>query len=162
MRKLLAPFVLAFALIAAPSSAETITSSAAKIQFDAPDNWKQKKDGDAITIMDKQEDVAIAFIIVDAGAVDKATEALDKQLKKTVKKLKWEKEKDVTINGLEGVSIEGDGQIDGKDVDILVLVLDTPATDKDLIVLAIGEDAKLDKHEAEVKGVFKSIKPKKK
>jgi hypothetical protein len=159
MRKFILPFVLAFATITGTALAETLTSESAKVKFDEPKGWHHRGDGDVITIMDKEEDVAIAFMSVPDGAVVKATEALEKQLSKTVSSLKWEKEEKVKVNGMEGVSVSGDGQIDGKSVDILVLVLNTPSPDHDLIVLAMGEDARLAKHKAEVKGVFKSLKP---
>ena len=159
MRKTVIPFLLAFACVAAPAFAKTMTSSSAKVSFDEPKGWHHKGDGDAITILDKDEDVAIAFMSVGDHAVEKATEELGKQLKNSVQNLKWEPEKKTEINGMKGISVAGDGMVDGKSVDLVVLVLDTPSPDHDLIVLAIGEDARIAKHGDEIKAVFKSIKP---
>ena len=160
MRKLFASVLAAVLLVVAPAIAETtLTHDVAKVTITVPKNWKSKKDGDAITLTDKAEDTAVAFAVVDAGDLKLAGKRLEKYLAKKVQKLKWEKEEKADINGMKGVALEGDGRIDGKDIDLLVLVIDTPNPDKDLFVIAIAEDDVLEQHEDEVKFVFKNIKP---
>ena len=159
MRKVFGSIVLAVLFVVAPALAETITHDVAKVTISVPKGWKSVKDGDAVTLMDKAEDTAVAFALVDAGDLKLASKRLDKYLEKKVKQLKWEKEEKANVNGMPGVALEGDGRIDGKDIDLAVLVLDTPNPDKDLFVIAIAEDAVLDQHIDEVKFVFKNLKP---
>jgi predicted Zn-dependent protease len=159
MRKLFGSVLAAALLVVAPALAETITHDVAKVTISVPKGWKSQKDGEALTLMDKAEDTAVAFAVVDADDLKLAGKRLEKYLAKKVKNLKWEKEEKATINGMKGVALEGDGRIEGKDIDLMVLVLDTPNPDKDLFVIAIAEDDVLDQHEDEVKYVFKNLKP---
>ena len=159
MRKVFGSIVLAIALVVAPAFAETITHDVAQVSIGVPKGWKSKKDGEALTLMDKSEDTAVAFAVVDAGDLKDAAKRLDKHLQKKIKNLKWTKEEKANINGMKGVALDGDGMLDGKDVDLAVLVLDTPNPDKDLFVIAIAEDDVLDDHIDEVKFVFKNLKP---
>ncbi|GAC1539170.1 MAG: hypothetical protein NVS3B10_30000 [Polyangiales bacterium] len=84
---------------------------------------------------------------------------LDKHLAKTIKKLTWKKEEKVDINGMKGIMLDGDGELAGKNIDLAVLVLDTPSKDKDLFVIAVAEDAKLAAHKDEIRFVFKHLQP---
>lgn len=159
MRKVVGSIVLAIGLIVAPAFAETITHDVAKVSIGVPKGWKSQKDGEALTLMDKAEDTAVAFAMVDAGDLKDASKRLDKHLAKKIKKLKWTKEEKANVNGMKGIALEGDGELDGKDIDLAVLVLDTPNPDKDMFVIAIAEDDVLDDHIDEVKFVFKNLKP---
>lgn len=159
MRKLVQSLVLAIGLVTLPAYAETITHHEAKVSIEVPEHWKVKKDGNAITLMDKAEDTAVAFAVVDSGEIKQAAKRLEKHLEKKIKKLKWKKEEKIEINGMTGVALDGDGEIDGTDVDLTVLILRTPNKEKDLIVTAIAEDAKLAKHIDSVKFIFKHLKP---
>lgn len=159
MRKVIGPLALALALVAAPALAETFTHKVAKVTFEIPDNWKSKGDGDSLTVMDKKEDTAVAFVLVDSEDLKTASKRLDKNLSKKIKNLTWKKEEKVNINGMKGIALEGDGESEGKNIDLAVIVLDTPNPDKDLFVIAIAEDAVLAQHKAEIKGIFNSIKP---
>ena len=159
MRKLFGSVLAAVVLVVTPVLAETITNDVAKVTISVPKGWKTQKDGEAITLMDKEEDTAVAFAVVDAADLKLAGKRLEKYLAKKVKKLTWEKEEKVTINGMKGIALEGDGRIEGKDVDLAVLVLDTPNPDKDLFVIGIAEDDVLEQHKDEIKFIFKNIKP---
>lgn len=160
MRKLL-PFVLAAVLVAAPAFAETITHDVAQVSIGVPKGWKVKKNGQALTLADAKEDAAVAFAVVDSDDLKHAAKRMEKHLAAKVKGLKWTKEEKVTINGMKGVALDGDGTIDGKNVDLAVVVLDTPNPDKDLFVIAVAEDEMLAKHREEIKFVFKNLKPSK-
>lgn len=159
MRLPFVPFMLAAALVAIPAFADTITHKVAKISIDVPDNWKSSKDGDVITLTDKHEDVGISFVVVDTGSIRSAKKAAKIALKDTVKGMTFKEEKDVEINGMKGEAVDGDGTLDGKNIDFMAMVLDTPNDDKDLVVIALAEDEKLARHEKEVEHVFKHLKP---
>jgi hypothetical protein len=161
MRLLPSALVLASAtLIASPAFADSITHKRAKITIEVPDDWKSSTNGDQIDLSDADGDVAITFLVVDSGSTHKATKAARKELAKRVKKLSFDKEEEVEVNGMNGIAVKGDGFLGDINVDILLVVLDTPADDRDLLAIAIGNDANLDKHKQEVEWVFSHLHPK--
>jgi hypothetical protein len=159
MRKLFASFFLAASLIAVPALAETLTHKVAKVSIGVPANWHSSKDGDVLTLSDKNDDVAASFVVVDSGSIKKAAKAAGKELAKKIKDLKLGKEEKININGMEGVMVDGDGRLNGKDIDLAIIVIDTPNDDKDLMIIALGEDEKIAKHKKEIKYLFDHIEP---
>ncbi len=159
MRKLVASFAIAASLVAVPALAETLTHKVAKVSIEVPASWHSTKDGDVLTLSDKNDDVAASFVVVDAGSLKKAVKAAEKELAKKIKNLTFGKTETVKINGMEGVAVDGDGRLDGKDIDLAIVVLDTPNDEKDLMIIALGEDAKLAAHKKEVKYLFEHITP---
>jgi hypothetical protein len=161
MRKVLVSLVvLAAALVVAPALADTVSLKSIKLNVDAPKGWVTEKDGDKVTLKDKKdhEEVAVLFMSVPDGSKEQAKKVAKEQLEKAIKDLKCEEEKDIETNGLKGKSIDCTGQADGKNVDISIVVLDTPAKDKDLFILAAADHAKVKAHKDELKSIFKSIK----
>jgi hypothetical protein len=156
MRSILIGTVLATALVGT-AAADSITMKKAKVTIDVPDNWKSSKNGDEVDLSDKHDDVAISFVTVDAGAINAATKAVGKSLGSKIDKLTFKKEEKVSFGGMKGISISGDGFLHGVNIDLAVVVLDTPADDKDLVIIAIGEDAKLAKHMDEIVHVFQNL-----
>lgn len=152
---------VAVALTAAPmmASADTIVDPVAHVAIDIPDGWSGQTKGDMVLLADKHGDVAMSFVHVDAGAVKAASRAVGVYIGKLVDKLVLKGEKAVTIDGMQGVVIDGDGFLKGVNIDLAVMILDTPATDKDLLIFAIAEDAKLARHKAEIKYVFEHLHP---
>jgi hypothetical protein len=151
---------LTLGLAATPALADTITHRLAKVTIDVPDTWKSATNGDVITLADQHENVAISFGVVDAGAVHHATKVAVSNLGEKIKHLNFKAEQAVSFNGLAGYAIEGDGTVDGKDISLMVAVLDTPSDDKDLLIVALGEDVKLVKHKDEVLYIFNHLRPK--
>ena len=158
MRTLLTATILTTALLGS-AAADTITMKRARVTIEVPDNWKSSKNGDQVDLSDKHDDVAITFLAVDAGAVKSATKAVGRELGKKIDKLTFTNEQKVSFNGMDGVSVDGDGFLNGVNIDLSIVVLDTPSDDKDLLIIAIGEDAKLARHKDEVVYVFKHLHP---
>jgi hypothetical protein len=138
---------------------ETLVHGTAHITIELPSGWTSKKEGDSLTVSDPQGEVVVAFMVIPVGAVKEAANALGENLGKNVKDLKLGEGEEIDINGMRGKFIEGDGSIDGTSVDILVALIDTPSNEKDLMILAIAEDATLARHKAEVRFLFKHVKP---
>jgi len=160
MRRSIFSLAVAAVVFATPALAgETLTNQAARVTVTVPDTWKSKVDGTVLTLMDKKGDTAVAFTLVDAGDLKDASKRLGASLGQKVQNLKWVREEKVDVNGMKGVELDGDGFIDKKDHDLAVLILDTPNPDKDLLVIAIAEDAVLAKHRKEIKFVFRNLKP---
>jgi hypothetical protein len=160
MRSVLTGLVLATVLAATPAFADTITHRAAKISIDVPDKWHSSTDGDVITLADKHEDCAVTFAVVDAGMVKQGVKAAKHQLEKTIDKLTLSEPSSVEFNGMEGIMVSGDGFLNGTNIDLAIVVLDTPSDEHDLIVIALGEDAKLARHMDEIKYIFNHLRPK--
>jgi len=160
MRKSVLTSVLAAAtLFAIPALAETLTHRVARVTIDVPKGWHSSTDGDVLKLADKDEDVATAFMVIDSGAIGQAAKRAGKELERRIKQIKVTKEEKITVNGMPGAVVEGDGRLEGTDIDWAVLVLDTPNDDKDLLMIAIGEDAKLARHKGEVRYVIEHIQP---
>jgi hypothetical protein len=162
MRTSVASLVLALCLLATPALAKTLTHSIAKVSIGIPPGWKsQAGDNGVLTLSDKKEEIAATFVVIDSGAIKKAAFAAGKELGKRIKKLKFGKEEPVNINGMKGVKVPGEGILGGTSIAILLLVVDTPNEDKDLMIITLGEDAKIAKHMKHIKYLFANIKPSK-
>jgi hypothetical protein len=159
MRRLLTGLAVATALIATPAMADTIAFKAARVNIDVPDGWKSSTDTNVITVSDRHEDVAISFTAVDAGAVKQSAKYLRKMLANRIDKLTLTDPQSVTVNGMAGVALSGDGFLNGVNIDLAIIVLDTPSDTNDLIVFALGEDAKLARHADEVQQIFHRLRP---
>jgi len=138
---------------------ETISHASAHISIELPAGWTSESDKDSLTVADPAEEVVVIFIVVPVGAVKETANALGENLSKNVDNLKLGEGEDITINGMAGKVIEGDGTVKEMNVDILVAIVDTPADDKDLMIVAIAEDAKLSRHKSEVRYLFEHLKP---
>ncbi len=141
------------------SSAERIEHKGARVAITVPKGWKTKQDGEVLTVMDQNEDVAAAFTVVEESALGQASQNVGKSLGEKIQNLKFGKEEKIDINGMKGIAIDGDGQMSGVDVDLMVVVLDTPVEGKAMMILAIAEDAKLARHKDELKFLFSNITP---
>lgn len=160
MQKLALSLLVATALFAVPAqAAETVTNKAARVTVSVPDGWKFKGEGEDLVVYDNANDVAADFDLVKTDDLNTAAKRLGTYLATKVDGLKWVKEEKVDVNGMKGVVLGGDGSLKGTNIDLIVLILDTPNPDKDLVVLAIAEDAKIAKHKNSINYLFNNIKP---
>jgi hypothetical protein len=150
--------ILAICIISSPALADRLTHKVARVSIEVPKGCKSAGDK-VLTIGDPDDEVAVSFVVVDSGSIGRAAKAAGRQLAKTIKKLAIGKGEKITLNGMPGVKIEGTGRMEHKRVDLMILVLDTPAEDRDLMVIAIGESAKIGKHKRALRHVFDNIKP---
>jgi hypothetical protein len=155
----LAPSFLAVALFAVPALADTLTYSAAKVSVDIPQGWSASKSGNQLTVESPHGDVAASFVAVPDGAVQKAGEAVGRELAKVIDKIAVKDTEEVTVNGMKGSVVSGDGRLKGVDIDWMVMVLNTPSPDNDLMVVAMGEDAKIAARKPEVRYLFNHLRP---
>ena len=153
-----APF-LVLVLSAASAFANTTSYPSAKVAFDAPAGWTTTIRPDQVVVTDAPGDVAASFVVVPSGAINAASQAAGRSLATTITNIKVTDDQKVTINGMKAELVAGDGRLKGTDIDWMVAVIDTPAADKDLMVIAIAEDAKLAAHKPEVRYLFEHIRP---
>jgi hypothetical protein len=159
MRTVLTTLVLATAVVASPALADTIAYREAHVNINVPDGWRASNDDGNITLHDRHQDVAISFTAVDAGAVKQASHYLKHMLADRIDNLTLSDPQDITVNGMAGVALSGDGLLNGVNIDLAIIVLDTPSETNDLIVFALGEDAKLARHADEVQQIFHRLRP---
>ncbi len=153
-----APFSI-LVLTAASAFAGTTNFPRAKVSIDAPTGWTTTIKPEQVLVADAPGDVAASFVVVPAGAVDAASDAANRSLATTITGIKVKETTKATINGMKAAIVSGDGRLNGVDIDWMVAVLDTPVTDRDLMVIVIAEDAKLAAHKPEVQYLFQHIRP---
>lgn len=160
MKKIAFLALAALALMASPAAAETKTHAAAKIQMDVPTGWKMQTQGDVMSVADPTDELGFVFIVTDAKELDKIVARLDKEVGKIASDIQWKKKKPepLTLNGMKGLGNKGTGKVSGKNADLALLLLRTPA-DKVLLILGAVESSKKEAHKAEVQQFIASIKP---
>jgi len=158
MKRLLLP-ILALCLFASTAFAEQHVHSKAKVSVDVPSGWKMDGGEDHMTVMDAKGEVAFFLMVMEASDLEHAAKAIDKEVGKAVKNVKWEGEpSELKLNGMDAMALEGTGKVDSQAVDLGVLIVVTPAK-KVLLVLGAVDHEKSDAHEADVKAFLNSIKP---
>ena len=148
------------ALAAAPAAAEVKKHPTAKVEIDVPSTWKMDGKADVMTLADPTNEVGIILIVTEAKDLQKVVGELDKQLAKVATDIKWAKPKPeaVKLNGMDALANRGTGKVSGKDANLGLLLVHTPA-DKILLVVAMVEAAKDAQHKAEIDKLISSIKP---
>ncbi|HEY3821630.1 MAG TPA: hypothetical protein VGL81_30900 [Polyangiaceae bacterium] len=157
--RLVCAIALATALVAAPALADTTTWPSAKVSVDAPAGWTSTIKGNQVLLATAKGDIAVDFVTVPAGAAADAGGAAGRQLGKVMDKVTVKNNKPVTVNGMKGAMVDGTGTLKGAPVVWLLLILDTPATDVDLMGIAIGVDSTVSAHKADLDHIFNSLKP---
>jgi hypothetical protein len=146
-------------LVATPALADSVSFKAARVNIEVPDGWHSSNDGSTITVADKHEDVGMTFTAVDAGAVKHAAKVVTHILADKIDQLTLSDPQEIDINGMAGVALTGDGFYNGANIDLAIIVIDTPSDTNDLVVVALGEDAKLARHADEVQHIFHHLRP---
>jgi predicted Zn-dependent protease len=161
MRSILASIaVLVALLVTHPASADTMTHKASHISFWVPEGWSvENHEGDALALKDAKDEVGLLLFAVDARDLKGAMAALDQTIDKTVTDVKMSgPAKKVTINGMEASVADGAGKVDGKPVELSVLLVKTPAN-KFLAIFGAIETSKKKAHEADLRKILASLKP---
>jgi predicted Zn-dependent protease len=154
-------FALATLALLPAAFAEVKTHAAAGVEMDVPAGWKaEAHSDDLMTIQDPKDEVGIMLIVLDAKDFKKAVAAVDTEIGKVAKNIKWEhpEPKQIKLNGMDAIANGGTAVIEGKPADIGVLVAKTPSG-KLLLVFGAVESAKKSAHQSEIDGFMSSIKP---
>ena len=145
---------------AAPAGAEIKRHPKAGVQIEVPDGWKaQTPNENTLTMTDPREEVGFVFVVVDATDVQKALKGLDAELARFVTNVTWEeKGKQVTVNGMEAITLSGEGFVSAREALVNVLVLATP-TKRVVLAVALAEKSKFDAHVREIRFIQRSLRP---
>lgn len=153
-------FVGFFALVSwslCALEAKTFTHKKAGVQVFLPDYWGVQDKGGVIVTSPRDGSLLLLFGIVPQSSLQQALKELDKQLLDFVKVPRIEGEPvQLVINGMCGFSVGASGEMEGKKVDISVMLLDTNAPTI-FLVLGIGEKGKFEKHVPVVKQILGTL-----
>jgi hypothetical protein len=132
------------------------THKEAGIQFELPNGWKAKPDGEVITVSNKDGSLQMVFWVPDENTFDAAVKDLDKELSKTIKNIKTtDKGTSDKHNGMPHYSEGGTGDVDGTTIEWSVDVL---AAKKVIIILTFAGPGIAEKNAEEAAQFIASIK----
>lgn len=146
---------------ATPASADsgeatTYTHEEAGVQFTVPAGWKIDEQGEVLTIASADDNVGIMFWVPSESDFDAAVKSIEGELDKIVKNPQFnEQPEEGTINGMRYISQSGTGEIDGKNAEWDVTILDAK---KPVFVVSFFDPAVGNKHDADLTNLVKSIK----
>ena len=128
----------------------------AGVQFELPKGWKAKPDGEVITVSTADDSLQMVFWVPDEDTFDAAVKDLDKELGKTIKRIKTtDKGTSDTHNGMPHFSSGGTGEVNGVTIEWSVDVL---AAKKIVIILTFAAPGIVEKHADEAVQFIASIK----
>lgn len=127
------------------------------IQFDLPDGWKAEPNGDQMTLSTADGSLSVLIYVASEDNFKEATEALDKELGKTIKNVKTSGEpQETNVGGMQAFSQSGTGEVSGTEIQWAV---DLIQAKKPVIVLSFAAPGVWEKHQGEYQQFAKSIKP---
>lgn len=149
----------ALAFVTSASFAKTYPHQGAKVSVNVPSSWKVDGDDSSLTAESKDGAAALMFMVLEAESLDAALEGLDQELSKIITNFKEDGEpSEVSVRGMPGVAVDGEGTIEGKRAKIGLLVLKSPSG-KAVLVLGAVEKSKWSKHKKVIERILKSLKP---
>jgi hypothetical protein len=111
--------------VAAAPQGQAVAMVDAGIQFQLPRGWKSKRDADGVYLSTADETLQVVFFVPDADTFDVTLRTLDKELGRTIKKVKTtEKDTSDTLNGMRHFATGGTGEVDGSAIEWGVDIFD--------------------------------------
>ena len=142
--------------LAGPVSQEVFTHKEAGVQFELPKGWKAVPDGEVITVSTADDSLQMVFWVPDEETFDATVKALDKELGKTMTKIKTtDKGTTDTHNGMPHFSSGGTGEVAGTTIEWNVDVLKGK---KVVIILTFAAPGIAEQHAEEAAKFIGSIK----
>ena len=165
MKRLIGLAVLAVMCLAGTAFAADVPYEPGKVSVFVPDGWTQATKDDPKTkqamlvAADPTQNAGLVFVVLNAANLKKAMKGLDKELKKSLTKIKKGKFKKVDVNGMPGMAADGTAKTkDGKDISMFLILAETPNKKVLLVLGMVATDKKADFAEAG-KQVLAGIKP---
>jgi hypothetical protein len=159
MKRIIITVLLSLFVTTGAAAADTKVHRASQIQFWLPDSWTvEGEEADQLEASDPKGQVALLFMIRDAKDMKGALATIDEAINQLAKNVKSGKPKKVDINGMEASVVDATGKVDGKPVELSVLVVKTPAN-KFLTVFGVIEVSAKKRHEADLVKILQSLRP---
>jgi spore germination protein YaaH len=142
---------------AAVTDGQVIKIDEAGIMMTVPKGFKFSKDGEDTVVQTEDEGVDIRFSVPKDGDYAKvltdAAKEVDDYLDNVVV---VNKGSDIDVNGMKGWSMSGTAKNEGEDVSWDLTIIDAPK--KPVLANIYAEKSSMEKHMADVKAFFKSVK----
>ncbi|MBL4650336.1 MAG: hypothetical protein JKY03_11450 [Aureispira sp.] len=134
------------------------TYQAAQVEFWYPNEWQIEEEEKVATLQNRDGSLSITFSIMEADQIEEALIELEAiiQTQLTQPNITTDPEI-VELNGMMGVVSELEGTINGSPVQLGVFIIDSPQNV--LLVLGMGHELTLQKHNRILDKIIKSIKP---
>jgi len=160
MKRIISLFLLiGLAAVATPALADTKTHDRSRVSFWVPDDWTiSGEDRDQFEVVDPADQVALLFAVREGKDIKAALAAIDKTIATMATDVKAGPARKVSLNGMEASVIDATGKVEGKPVELSVLIIKTPAKHY-LTVLGVLETQHKKAHEANLKKIVASFKP---
>jgi predicted Zn-dependent protease len=138
-----------------PIDGETFTDSAAQVSVNLPAGWLYESTENDITATSPDSTFAINFTKLPTKDMEVVLAEASKELRKNIKDLKLSEAKEFTVNGMKAKFVEGTGV--GEEA--AVGIIDVPAANTSLMLVASATTAAAKKYEKEFLYIFENIKP---
>jgi hypothetical protein len=136
---------------------QVIKIEEAGIMMTVPKGFKFSKDGEDTVVQTEDEGVDIRFTVPKDGDYEKvltdAAKEVDDYLENVVV---VNKGSDIDVNGMKGWSMSGTAKNEGEDVNWDLTIIDAPK--KPVLANIYAAKSSMEKHMADVKAFFKSVK----
>lgn len=135
---------------------DVFTHGEAGVQFRLPNGWTAKPDGEVITVSSADDALQVVFWVPDEDTFEAAVKELDKEISKTIKKMKTtEKPAEDTLNGMPHYGETGTGEVNGATI---VWSVDVLGAKKPLIILTFAAPNLFEKNADAYEKLLSSIK----
>ncbi|MBX7223770.1 MAG: hypothetical protein K1Y36_27900 [Blastocatellia bacterium] len=148
--------VLVFSLLMATTGLAKDWSHPSGFKFTLPDNYKVETKGDVLIAQDPTGDLGITFFPVKAEKLSDSLDAVEAALKDSFQDLHLGDAKEGELNGMDYISFDGTGKVDGTPADVSVMVF--TKNGKFLVVFGAVASSKAKKFEPALIEIFKSLK----
>ena len=132
------------------------------VQIRVPTGWKASeiaKNGESFLIsLSPDEEASVMYAVADAENLQKAVKSLDAFLAKFVTGAKMPKVKKFSLNGMPALGAKGTGKVKGGDVQIGVVIAQTP-TGKVLFVIGVVNAAKKAAYKKTIEETLAGVRP---
>lgn len=136
----------------------TYTHDGGGISIWFPDNWKMSRDGDTLEANAPDDDAFAQLIVLyDTREVEDGIDAYVEEIGKHVRRFKIINEgEDIEMNGLTVHFIEGEGVMEGVDVESSCAVIVTPKAL--VLMITLNVEASRRKYKHQFKEIVESIR----
>ncbi|MGC2236521.1 MAG: hypothetical protein WA584_10190 [Pyrinomonadaceae bacterium] len=142
---------------ASTTEGQVIKIEEAGIQMTVPKGFKFSKDGEDTIVKTEDEGVDIRFTVPKDGDYAKILTEAAKEVDDYLDDVKVvDKGSDIDVNGMKGWSMSGTAKNEGEDVNWDLTVIDAPK--KPVLANIYAAKSSMEKHMADVKAFFKSVK----
>lgn len=139
--------------------AEKIKHPQAGVSVWVPDNWKRNQKKDLMIVTNQESGLLFAFLVLEKMSLNQALRVMNIELSRFVDQIQTSgPANQIKVNGLDGVFIDGTGEIKGKPVQVGMALFYTPRG-KILMLLGIIEEGRIEDNNNVVKKVLTSVTP---